>query len=530
MSDTPSVAIVNASVVTLSPLQPEADAVAFENGLITWVGKSADAPRTDRQIDAAGRTVLPGLIDAHSHLYWMAKDRLELSVGAPKVRNFSDLLDLLNEERKKNPGDDWIQAVGLSEYALAEGRLPTRAELDKIDSGRPIAIKRVCGHAAIVNSAGLARIGLTDDAPDPFGGIIERDGGRLTGVLRERATEQLFRVLPVSPPEVMAESLDVVARNYLACGVTGATEAAVGFTCDFDREWEAWQQVRRRGQYGLRMAFMLRLDAGDAALRNIGPGQADLDWQVDTLKFFADGTVGSRTAALSSSYEASTSTGLLMQPSEILVREIGAAHRSGWNVAVHAIGDAAIELTVDAIRSAQDNFAAHRRHRIEHLALPSSRALSKLEGRGIAIVPQYGFLRAMGDGFIRALGPARAEALYPAQSLLGRGIVVAGSSDAPATPLSPFVGLAAAMNRTTLGGTILNSGECLSGEQALLIYTSSAAQILGHETKRGMLQPGRVADLVIVDRDPCKVSASEVLETKVKATFVRGALAYENIE
>lgn len=513
------------------PGQPEADAIACAGGKIVWIGRGEDAPTMDREIDACKQTVLPGLIDAHSHLYWMALDRLEIRVDPSQISSIDDLIERLRSVAKSKPPGEWIVAVGINEFALSERKLPTRDDLDRISTAHPIAVKRLCGHAAVVNSRALGSLGITDDTVNPYGGIIERNGLRATGILRERMAEALFQILPIPRTEDIITSLRQVASQYHACGVTGATEAAVGFTSGFDREWNVWSSLRSSGDYPLRMAFMLGLTAKEADARELKPSGRDIDWQVDTIKFFADGTFGSRTASVSQPYEGGgESRGLLMQPDENLREEMLRASGAGWNVAVHAIGDRAIDLVVDTFAAIKKRGAIQRRHRIEHFALPSKQALSAVAALDIAIVPQYGFLRAMGDGFLTALGRERADRLYPGKSLVETGAVIAGSSDAPATPISPFVGIAAAMNRKSVSGHPLGPREGLTGEQAVQTYTEGAARILGHENDRGILRPGATADLIIVDRDVFEADAEQVLETKVAATFLRGEIVFERQE
>lgn len=525
----PSMLIDHGVIHTLAPDCPHAEAMLIEAGQVTWIGKSADAPRAGRVIDVQGRTVLPALIDAHSHLYWMAEDRLQCSVASADIRNIPDLLERLRAEATSKDGSEWLVAVGANEFRLLEGRLPTREELDRISDGRPVAVKRTCGHAVVANSAALERIGIGDDTPDPYGGIIERDQGRPNGVLRERAAELLLRQLPTPSTQAVVASLESVAQSYLACGVAGATEAAVGFTATFDREWQVWESVRRHGSFPLRMAFMLRTSPADAAARAVRPSGIDLDWQVDALKFFADGTVGSRSAAVSQPYEGSLcGCGLFMQTPEQLSADILCATQAGWHIAVHAIGDRGIDLTAEIFQAVRRSHAGLPRLRVEHLAMPSQAALRRLKQTLTIVVPQHAFLREMGDGFVSTLGVERAERLYPGRSLLDHGLTVAGSSDAPASSMSPFVGIAAAMSRSTRSGRVLNAGERITAREAIEMYTTGAAAAAGHGNARGILRPGAVADAIVLDRDPLQSTAEEILAIRVEATIVRGRVAYEN--
>ncbi|EXL01482.1 hypothetical protein BG36_19030 [Aquamicrobium defluvii] len=386
-----------------------------------------------------------------------------------------------------------------------------------------------CGHAAALNSVALARLGFESTTTDPSGGIIERDSEGLTGIVKEAAAERAFRALPVPDFDAMAQAMDAVIADYLACGVTGATEAAVGFTAGFDAEWSFWKSFRKRSRSPIRMSFMLAETAADMALRDIRPSSAP-DWQVDTLKFFADGVIGNRSAAMRHPYlDRPQDRGILMSEAPIFRAEILAAVKDGWNVAVHAIGDSAINIVAEAFHAAHQTHGS-RRLRVEHLALPTDHALNLLRQAEAIIVPQYGFLAAMGDGFMAAVGEERAAKLYPGYSLLKAGFHIAGSSDAPATPMSPFYGMAAAVSRRTSGGHTLAVEERMSAQEALHTYTVGGAYAGGFQGLRGQLCPGAYADLAVLDRDPIHSTSEEIASTSVLATFVGGQLAFKHRE
>jgi hypothetical protein len=524
-----SLLVTRGAIHTLWPERPSAEAMLLERGQVTWLGRSAQAPQADQVLDLGGRTVLPGLIDAHCHPYWMAQDRLQLNVAAPEIRNIPDLLELLRSQMARLDGSEWLVGRGLNEFRLSERRLPQRWDLDRISARQPIVLKRVCGHAVVANSAALQAIGVQARTPDPFGGVIEREQGEPNGILRERAAEPLLRLVPTPPTEDLGRSLRAVAASFLACGVTGITEAAVGFASSFSREWEVWNAVRHQGVFPLRMTFMLRITPAAAHALGAQPTGIDLDWQADTLKFFVDGTVGSRSAAVSDPYEGSLCRcGLFMQPPEQLSTEVWAAVEAGWHIAVHAIGDRAIDTTAEVFEQVRGRQSSDVRLRVEHLALPTEPSLQRLAQSRAVIVPQYAFLHELGDGFLAALGQARASRLYPGRSLIAGGLTVAGSSDAPAASCSPFAAMSAAMTRTTVAGETLNAAERVTAQEAVSMYTTGAAKALGHENVRGVLRPGAVADAIILDRDPLLATAQEMLHTRVEATIVRGVVAHEN--
>jgi predicted amidohydrolase YtcJ len=528
MDDSPSLLVTNGLVRTLWQDRPIAEAVLMNAGRVAWVGFNRDAPQADVTLDARGQVVLPGLIDAHTHLLWQALDRIHPDFGESAVSGISQLLEKLHAVALERNQDEWILARGLNEHRLREKRLPTREELDSASRGKPVVLKRVCGHAVVANSRALQLLGVEPSSADPPGGIIERHAGRPNGVLREAAAAIALRRIPLPPACEVIESMDAVARDYLACGVTGVTEAAVGFSSTFSDEWSIWETVRKTAGFPLRMAFMFRISPDEARSLELRPTAANLDWQANTLKFFADGTFSNLSAKVLEPYTSmhSCCRGLFIQSTDTLLHYMTTAASDGWGVAVHAIGDEAIDLLATQFKKIRTRYPRVAL-RVEHLAMPSAEALQLLKEVEASIVPQYAFLHELGDGFVRAIGVDRAEHVYPGRSLHDRSFTVAGSSDAPASSMSPFAGMAAAMDRATSTGRVLNAAERLRGHEALSMYTRGSARILGHEGCRGVLKPGAVADAVIVDADPCSASATALREAQISVTISRGQVAYK---
>lgn len=502
-----------------------AAAVLFEGGSVRWLGQAGDAlPAADQVIDARGQTVLPGLIDAHAHLLWMAIDRLTWNLSGPDgPRSLAQLQEGLRDRRQD--AGEWIVANGLSEARLAEQRLPTRWELDAVVPDRPVVLRRACGHAAVVNSVALRRAGYRDDAVDPMGGILERGAdGVPNGVLREAAAAVLYPMLPSPALVDVRASLGAVAQDCLALGLSTVVEAAVGFTYGFETEWALWTALRDAARFPLRMGFMLAVSPAEAAMRGLRP-QRDPDWQVATLKFFSDGTLGSRTAALHAPYCAcGQRKGILMNTPQALRRQVARAAQDGWQVAVHAIGDHGVEEAVAAIEGA--TVLPGMPHRLEHLGLASDRLCDRLAQARIAVVTQASFIGRMGDSFEAALGPQRSKELYRARALLERGALLVGSSDAPAGALSPFVSMADARERRSARGSVLGADERLSAPEAIRCHTENAAAVLGRSGDLGHLRVGAVADAILVDTDPYRANAGEVRETRLLLHVRGGAVVW----
>lgn len=524
----PSYLLKRGRIVSMDEDNAVHDAILLRDGLVAWVGPSADAPPADHCVDLQGATVIPGLTDAHLHLFAAAQESLQLRLDGPGVGSIADIARALAAAAARAAPGAWVIASGFNEARMAENRLLTGADLDAAVPDRPVLVRRFCGHLAIANSRALAAAGIGPETPDPHGGSYERAGGRLTGVLRELAAERLYIVAPKPSTAELGARIAELARGYLPYGITSMCEAAVGFTNGFDHEWGVWEHLRAQGAFPLRASFMLRIDPEDAAARGLSPGGIDRDWQVRTLKFFADGIVGARTAVFSEPYQDCPGCGAYITPPAELERHFSQAHRGGWQIAVHTIGDRAIDAVIGGLEAAaRAGGAGDRRHRIEHLAFPRGDALARVRRAGISVVTQYGFLHKMGDSFIAAVGAARANEMYFGRSLLDAGITVAGSSDGPTGPQSPFRAMATAVLRRTQSGAAVGPQESMNPQEAVRIYAHGGARCMHHEQWRGMLKPGYAADVAVLDTDVLSAAPEAIVAAKAVMSFVRGEPAYD---
>lgn len=522
MSIAPSYLLTRGHVVTMDEKNSVHEAILLRQGRVAWVGASAAAPAADRVIDLKGGTVLPGLTDAHLHLLAQAQESLQVRLDLPDVVTLADVIERLRVRAAEAAPDEWIVAAGYDEALIREGRLPSADDLDAAVPDRPVLVRRFGGHLAIANTLAMRLAGIETDTPDPPGGVYERKNGRLTGVLKEMAAEHIYTVAPRPSATRLSERMRKIALDYLRLGVTAVCEAGVGFTNGFDDEWTVWRQIQREGGFPLRLALMLRLDPEEARRRGFQPGPVDPDWQVRTLKFFADGIVGARTAVFSEPYDDGPGRGAYITSPEAMRHLFGLAHQDGWQIAVHTIGDTAIAETVASLELASGGARCAHRHRIEHLGFPHRQILPRLRKAGISVVTQYAFLDKMGDSFIRALGPVRGGAMYPGRSLIEAGIVVAGSSDSPTGPSSPFRAMASAITRRTGAGIVVAAGETLARTDAVRIYTWGGAYCTHQESFRGALKPGYLADLGVYDADIFTAAVETIADTRARMTFVRG--------
>lgn len=506
----------------------EHDSLLVEDGRIRWIGQRSEAPSADRVIDLQGSRLVAGLTDAHVHLFMRAQELTNLELG-PEAATVAALLERVRRASDAAGRNEWVMSADYSEQFLAERRHPTREELDAVGGGRPILLRRTGGHLSVANSAALSLAGFDVGTADPVGGTIERENGRLTGVLTENAADTVAALIPPPVPARMIAAIRQVAQECLRYGMVAAVEAAVGFNTGFETEWNIWNELRDGGGLPLRMGFMLRIDPASARRRGLAPSDTDDRWQVKTLKFFVDGIIGARTAAFSEPYADRDTRGLFMEDTAGLRAKVTEAHAAGWQLAAHVIGDRGIANWLDCLEAAQ--LAAPRagaRHRLEHFAVPAANATARVRALGAIVVPQYGFLHRLGASFAEAVGPSRAQRLYPGSSLRKAGIVVAGSSDHPIGPLSPYLGIATAISRATSAGSVLNEAEALSAQEALETYTEGGAFAMGHENRRGRIAVGGLADLAVLDCDILESAPPAIAATKARLTFIEGEIAWSD--
>jgi hypothetical protein len=511
----------NGTLLTQDPALPVAEALAVSRGRIEAVGARKDieplaGPSTER-IDLEGGTLLPGFNDSHVHV-WKVGQLLTGILDLRSIRGLEELEALLLRRDRELPEGAWLLGRGYNEVFLAEGRGPTRHDLDQAAPHRPVALTRTCGHMVAANSRALALARIDRNTPDPPGGALVRDAfGEPTGVLQETAIGLLRAVMPEPTPSEYADMVRAGIDAQLTKGITSASEAGAN-----PNLLAAYCALDREGGLKHRMHVMaMRLSEEDGKPLPLPERWVSPFLRLDSVKLFADGGLSGATAALKSPYRHGSGRGLLRLSEEEVYSHSLDAQRAGFRVCTHAIGDAAIDVVLGAYERLQR--LGGRGHRLEHFGLPDRRQIERAFRAGAMAAPQSVFLHSLGGNFRRYLSDDYLERCYPIRSMLLRGIVVALGSDAPVVPDDrPLLGVQAAVSRRTEEGDVIAPGEAIAVEEALFGYTMGGALASGDADNRGSLTPSKWADLVLLDRNPCRVEAEEIATVQVLATYVSG--------
>ncbi|HYM44894.1 MAG TPA: amidohydrolase [Solirubrobacteraceae bacterium] len=538
MTGTAGLLVVGADVRTLDPSRPRAQALALAQGRVLATGAEAELQRLraadTRVLDAGGATVLPGLIDAHGHFGHVARSMATaVDCRTPPVRSVADILDRARERAHSCAPGTWIllQGTTFQDELVEDRRFPLPVELSAVAPEHPV-VYRSSLHHLILNSRALRDAGLDADTPTPAGAQIDRDPetGAPTGVMAE-----MFDHLPIPPATEaqLAASIERTAwEHYLANGVTSIQEV-----WDSAGPMELIARAQRAGELPLRVRGLgwvgLAGTVAEVASGRIGDVPLREEWmEGGGVKLFADGGTSSHTAAFYDEYlDAPGSRGVLSHELGELVDAIGQAQRAGAQVAVHACGDLATDLTLAAFELAGTSPSSGLRPRIEHGANTAwSKARSAwCERLGVLPVANLGFIHNYGVFWPRSLGPARSRGCVPLRTLLDAGFPVPGTSDTTGGDprlLNPFHNMWCAVTRETFAGRTIDPEQRITREEALTMYTRHAAHAGHWESSRGMLAPGLLGDAIVLDRALEGVADEELAQVRVAHTIVAGELVY----
>lgn len=520
----------NGIIHTMDWRYPTAEAVLVgDDGRIAAVGNAADlaahAPGV-RRIDLGGATLLPGFNDAHIHI-WKLGLLLTVQVDARKAvaPDIPSIVGRFRQRAGNTPPGIWLTGRGYNEAELPERRHLTRADLDTASSAHPIALTRTCGHMIVANSRALEIAGITRETPDPHGGTIVRDAdGEPTGLLQETAQGLITRAMPPEDAGVMADAIKACLRHQLALGITSATDPLLT-----PFHLAIYRQLEAEGALLVRVnGLPIRRADGGSETIPLPERYVSDTLRIDCVKFFADGGLSGATAAISQPYKVTGEHGVMRFHDDELTELMWEAHRAGFRIATHAIGDVAIEQVIRAYEAIHARTPSNIRHRIEHLGLPSADHLVRCRALDVIAVPQTIFLYALGTTYRRYLPDVFYPRCYPVRAMLDAGLTVALSSDAPVVPDdNPLWGMKAALDRKDGNGDPITPEQAITAREALYAYTMGGAIASGDETNRGSLTPGKWADMVVLSGDPLATESDALPALHVQQTYVGGVLRYE---
>lgn len=518
-------------IKTMIPSHPTVEALAIRNGLIVAAGttteaKQAAAPNS-QQIDLAGRTATPGLNDAHSHPMMLGLSLDDLVLSSPPVISITGIVRLVEKATARRSPGNWIIGRGYDQARLEDQRHPTRDDLDRASPNHPVLLYRACHHIGVANSAALAVAGIRSDTADPDGGQIDRDDhGQPTGVVRETALAMVQHAIPEPTQQELERDITRGLNAFLTEGVTSTAEAGIRRP----EELRAYQSLWRRGELPARVSLMMIIADTLDELIDLGvqTGLGDTRLRIGPAKLFSDGSIGGRTARMRKPYLGQTdNVGLWMQEPHEMKRLVRKAHSAGFQVGIHAIGDAAIDLILDAYEEAQ--MADPRpdpRHRIEHCSIVDRGQIDRIAHLGVIPIPGTSFLYYFRDAYVQNLGMDRIRYAYGMRTYADRGVIAAASTDTPIVPPSAMIGIQTMMTRTDLGGNEIWSEEAISLDAALRAYTVNGAYATFEEKQKGTLAPGMLGDIAIFETDLDTVATHEIGTVRVDHTIIEGDVVY----
>jgi len=529
--------LLNAHVLTTDERQPAAQALAIQGGRIAWVGSNADAKRlyhnVARTVDLHGGTVLPGIIDAHTHLIDLGNSLLRLNLKDAATEK--EIVERVKQRAASTAPNEWIFGWGWDEGKWASN-YPSNQALSDVSPQNPVFLVGLHTFAAFANKRALQLAGITKETQDPENGKILHDDktGEPTGILLNHAQELVSKNIPPMTPPQAKRALQLAARECVRNGLTSVHEAKVS-----PIELSALRELVEEGRMPLRLYVML--DGADKDLMEEwlkrGP---EIDPRhrltIRAIKLFADGALGSRGAALLVPYtDAPQTKGLMTTPESDVYKLTRRALQSGFQMCTHAIGDAANRAVLDAYEQAlREVPEAHDpRLRIEHAQVLAPEDIPRFANLGVIASMQPTHCTSDMTWAEKRLGPERVKGAYAWRSVKDTGAHLPLSSDFPGETLNPFYGIYAAVTRQDPQGNPAGGwypDQRLTLNEALRGYTVEAAYAEFEEKAKGSIEPGKLADLTVISQDITKIPPRDILSIKVQKTFVGGELVYDSEE
>jgi predicted amidohydrolase YtcJ len=499
----------NANVLTMDAARPKAELVAISDDSIFFVGGNDEADRltgrSTRIIDCAGRTVVPGFNDAHLHLFSLMRKLTSIDLSPDKVRSIADIKEALHKNATNKPPGLWISGTDYNEFYLEGRRCPTRRDLDEVAPNHPVVLSHRSLHACVLNSLALSLAGITVATPEPPGARIEREleTGEPNGILIGMLGYIRSQVMPPFTEEELAEGIALADKYFLSHGITSFQEATV--SNDVER-WQTLCDLKLNGDLFSRITMMAGAPHWqDFQKRGLKTGSGDNLMQLGAVKV------------------------MLEEPDQSELNELTFdCHKAGFQLAFHAVAESTVIAVVEALEYVNKHSpVVGRRHRIEHCSECPPDLLTRIKKLGLVIVTQPPFIYYSGERYLATVPESQLPWLYRIKSPLEKGVVVAGSSDAPVVPPDPLVGICAAVTRRAESGQVLLPEERISVNQALALYTVNAAYASFEEKIKGSITLGKLADFIILSDDPSQIPPEKIKDIRVEMTIIGGEVVWE---
>ena len=515
----------NALFYTMQNEEHTIDALLTKDGKILATGSYDELKdQADEQVDLNGAFVYPGFIDNHMHIIGQGEKLLRLDLS--NVTSSEEMMEMLTNAYKGLPEDEWFIGEGWDENRFPDKKIFTRYELDAVTDS-PMLLKRTCWHAAIVNSKALELAGITKDTPDPDDGVIDRDNnGEPTGLLKEGAMQRVLQLLPDPTEAYVTKALETSVDHLLSIGLTGVVTDDLGYYGRYQTPLNTFNKVLG-GQRKFRAYLLRHFSVFDELMRDeatynapwVEPGQ---------LKFFIDGALGGSTALLSKPYsDEPDNVGTTVLTDEELEDHVKLARQYGEGVAIHVIGDLAVEMALDVVE--KHPVAAGKKDRFIHVIVLREDLVERMEKLPLVLDIQPAFVPSDFPWIGERLGEDRLDWAYAWKKLLTRGFVCGGGSDAPIEDPSPLLGIHAAIARRLPieqhEGYLPD--QKLSRYEAVQLFTSGAAATIDKADSRGQISVGFDADFTILAEDIFTVKVDAIIDIQVSKTVVAGEVMYD---
>jgi len=519
---------ISGIIYTMRKENETVESIGITGDRIVFMGSNIDALNIKKYakevINLENQVIIPGLTDSHMHLYAHCKN-LE-DVNLETARSITDVIKLMRRKTEKTPPGKWIKGVNFDDTKFAEGRLPNKTDLDKISTIHPFIIRRSCLHVVCANSFALSLAGVVKGYKPEVNGTVEYDSlGEPTGIVRERAIKVFDQIIPDSfnNREERKEAIFNVLKDIASRGLTEVHTYAAKLW-EYEEDITIYRELEKEGRLPIRVLVCLdeifeKEDYDETKLSRVKYG---------SYKLFVDGSLGARSAALLEPYnDDQNNYGILICSQEELNHKMLNAYEKGMQPAIHAIGDKALEMTVTSIENVLKKFPYNgQRFRIIHAQLINENLLERMKRLPLVVDIQPSFVSSDLHWIKDRLGENRLHnAAYAWKIMIDAGIILTGGSDCPVVSYNPFEGIFSAVTRQDYEGYPQGGWypeEKLSVYEAICLYTKSAAYATGEENVKGTIEIGKLADFIIIDRDPFLINSVDIQHVKVLKTFVGG--------